>query len=363
MNSVNRPFNFCAGPCTLPLEVLEEAKAELTDYRGSGMSIVEQSHRGKDYSDVHYCATEAFRELLDVPDDFAILFLQGGATLQFSMVAMNILGESQSAAYVNSGHWAKLAMSDAAVYGDVYEAWSGADSNFTTMPESADEIELRSNARYLHVTSNETIGGVRLPFFPDVGVRLVADMSSDYMSRRIPWELFDITYGGAQKNLGPSGMAVVVVRKSILDDAPRPLPSYLNLRKQLDSDALFNTPPVFSIYITGKVLQWVKRNGGVDKMHENAVTRSSMLYDAIDNSGGFYTNPVPKYCRSDMNVIFRVAGGNLDEEFAAEGEKRGFLNMTGHRSVGGIRVSIYNAMPISAIEQLIDFMGEFRASH
>ena len=363
MNSADRPYNFCAGPCTLPLEVLEEARAEFTDFQGSGMSIVEQSHRGKDFSDVHYAATDTFRELLNVPDEFAILFLQGGATLQFSMVAMNFLGESQSAAYLNSGHWAKLAMRDASVYGDVYEAWSGADSTFTTMPESADELEIKPNTRYLHVTSNETIGGVRLPFLPDVGVPLVADMSSDYLSRRIPWELFDVTYGGAQKNLGPSGMAVVVVRKSILDDAPRPLPSYLNFRKQVDSDALFNTPPVFSIYITGKVLQWVKRNGGVDKMHENAVQRSSMLYEAIDNSDGFYTNPVHRNCRSEMNVIFRVAGGELDEEFAAAGEKRGFLNMAGHRSVGGIRVSIYNAMPISAIEQLIDFMSEFRASH
>lgn len=359
----HRVYNFCPGPCTLPLAVLEETQSELLDYGGTGMSMIEQSHRGATFGDVHAETTQDARDLLAVPDDFAILFLQGGATLQFAMIAMNLLGESDKAAFVNTGHWAKLAYEDGSHYGEHYEAWSAADTNFTTVPESAQEIQIRPHTRYLHVTANETIGGVRMPYWPDVGVPLVSDMSSDYLTREIDWNLFDLAYGGAQKNMGPSGMAMVILRKSILDDVKRSLPSYLSYRNQVKSEAMFNTPPVFSIYVTGKVLKWVKANGGVAQMRETAETRSKVLYDAIDSSDGYYTCPVKGEARSRMNVVFTMPSEDLEKKFLAEAEQEGMVNLAGHRSVGGMRASIYNAMEIAGVKALAEFMDSFRSSN
>ncbi len=359
----NRVYNFCAGPCTLPLEALQEAQAELTNFDDTGMSIIEQSHRSKTYDDVHFGAVQDARDLLNVPDDFALIFMQGGATLQFAMIAMNLLGDSDKAAYVNSGHWAKAAIADAEPYGEAYEAWSGKDQNYTTMPLSADQLTIKPQTRYLHITANETIGGVRLPNWIDAGVPLIGDMSSDYLSREIQWDLFDLAYGGAQKNMGPSGLAMVVIRKSILEQISRHLPSYLDYRNLVSSDALFNTPPVFAIYVTGKVLKWVKANGGVSQMKSNSEKRAALLYDAIDRSGGYYSCPIKGEVRSRMNVVFRLSSEELEDKFVDEAEAEGMANLKGHRSVGGIRASIYNAMDIAGVEKLVDFMQSFQDSN
>ena len=358
----NRVYNFCAGPCTLPLEVLQETQSELIDYKGTGMSIIEHSHRGKDFSDVHSEAVNTARELLKVPEEFSLLFIQGGATLQFAMTAMNLLGPSQKAGFINSGHWAKAAIKDAKVYGDTYLAWDGTADNFTRMPQS-NELQFEQNTRYLHVTTNETIGGVRLFDWPKADVPLIADMSSDYMSRHIPWESMDVAYGGVQKNLGPSGVALVILRKSILDGIVRDLPSYLNYKKLEESNAMFNTPPVFSIYVVGKVLKWYKERGGVDEFEKLSIERSGYLYDAIDSSGGFYHCPVSGESRSRMNVVWRLDNEQLENEFLTQAQSRNFANLKGHRSVGGLRASIYNSMPMEGVQKLAEFMKEFRSAH
>ena len=247
-----RVKNLCAGPCTLPLEVLEEAQAEFVDYQGTGMSLIEMSHRSSEYDAVHHEAMQLSLELYGVPDEFGVMFLQGGATLQFAMAPMNLLCDGKKGAYINSGSWGSAAIRDAAFHGDIYTAWDGAGENYTRMPVSS-EIEIQSNTRYLHVTSNETIGGIRTIEWPQVDVPLVVDMSSDYLSRRVPWEKFDLVYGGAQKNLGPAGMAIVFVRNSVLESTNRNLAHSLRYDVQLDKDSLFHPPPVFVIYMLGKM--------------------------------------------------------------------------------------------------------------
>ncbi|HYY08191.1 MAG TPA: 3-phosphoserine/phosphohydroxythreonine transaminase [Actinomycetota bacterium] len=354
-----RLHNFCAGPCTLPLEVLEEAQAELLDYRGSGMSVIEMSHRSPEYEAIHEDALERFRSAFLVPDDFTILFLQGGATLQFAIVPMNLLRGGTSAGYVRSGTWGKGALKDAGLVGDAYTAWDGEGFSFTRMPAD-DELEIRAGSRYLHVTSNETIEGIRMPSFPTLDVPLVADMSSDYLSRPIPWQRFDLVYGGAQKNLGPAGLAVVIVRTSVLGETRQDLPSYLRLSAHADKDSLLNTPAMFSIWVMGKVLAWIQELGGVEAMAERAARRSGSVYEAIDASEGFYRSPVEVAHRSHMNVVFRTPSGDLDAAFLKEAEQEGLVNLKGHRSVGGIRASIYNAMTDDGVEALVAFMRAFR---
>ncbi len=357
-----RVYNFSPGPCTLPYEVLVETQSELVNYKNSGMSLVESSHRGENYDAVHNEAVNLVRELLEVPDDFAILFIQGGATLQFAMSALNLLAPSEKAGFLMSGHWAKLAMKDARMYGNLYIAWDGTEEGYFRTPR-CDEIQVQANTRYLHVTTNETIGGVRLFEWPDVGVPLVCDMSSDYFSRKIRWDLIDVAYGGAQKNLGPSGVALVIVRKSALDASPRELPTYLDYRVHLKKNSLFNTPPVFPIYVAGKVLKYYKMNGGVEEYKKESITKSSHLYDVIDRSDGFYDCPVQGESRSRMNVVFRVPTDELQTKFLAEAAQEGFVNLKGHRSVGGMRASIYNSMPMEGAIQLAAFMDQFRLSN
>lgn len=354
-----RVHNFCAGPCTLPSTVLEEVQAELLDFRGSGMSVIEMSHRSHEYEAVHEEALALFRENFAVPEDFSILFLQGGATLQFAVVPMNLLREGARAGYVRSGTWGKGALKDAAVWGAAYAAWDGEPISFRRMP-SDDELEIRPGTRYLHITSNETIEGIRMASFPDVDVPLVGDMSSDYVSRPIPWERFDLVYGGAQKNLGPAGLAVVVVRTSLLDEMNPELPSYLRLGAHADKDSLMNTPPMFAIYVMGKVLRWMRDLGGVAAMEERAAQRSGAVYEAIDGSDGFYRSPVEPAHRSHMNIVFRTPSDELDATFLAGADKEGLVNLKGHRSVGGIRASIYNAMTDEGVEALVGFMSAFR---
>jgi phosphoserine aminotransferase len=354
-----RVYNFCAGPCTLPLPVLEEVQSELLDLRGSGMSVVEMSHRSPEYEEVHDEALELFRTCYEVPDDRTILFLQGGATLQFAIVPMNLLEAGQAAGYVRSGTWGRGALSDAAACGDAYAAWDGERFGFTRMPSDG-ELDVRPGSRYVHVTSNETIEGIRMGSFPDLDVPLVADMSSDYLSRPIPWERFELVYGGAQKNLGPAGLAVVVVRTETLERTNRELPSYLRLEAHAEKNSLLNTPPMFSIYVTGKVLRWIREEGGVRAMEERARRRSGAVYAAIDGGDGFFRSPVEPLDRSHMNVVFRTPSDELDATFLKGAAEEGLVNLKGHRSVGGIRASIYNAMPDEGVDALVGYMTTFR---
>ena len=277
----NRKHNFCAGPCTLPVSVLEEMRDEFLDYQGAGLSLIEMSHRAAEYDAVHQEARRLALEVFRAPDDFDVLFVQGGAILQFAMVAMNLLQPDQRAGYVDTGAWAKGAIADARHYGEIYTAWDGAADGYTRTPDDS-EIEVRDGTRYLHVTSNETIGGIRFPNFPVVDVPLVADMSSELMARSIPWERFDLVYGGVQKNLGPAGMAMVFIRKSAVAPASESIARYLRYDVHLAKESLFNTPPMFTIAMVGKVLKWMKAKGGLDVIEREAAEKAAILYRLID---------------------------------------------------------------------------------
>jgi len=353
-----RIFNFSAGPCTLPLPVLEEVQEEFVDYRGTGMSMVEMSHRTAPYEAVHRGATQLARELFGVPDDFVVLFLQGGATMQFGMLAMNLLSNGSRGAYIDTGIWASKAQADGAYHGDVYTAWSGRDISYSRVPTSA-ELTLQDNTRYVHMTSNETIGGVQYHEWPDVDVPLVADMSSDYMSRTIPWERFDLVYGGVQKNLAPAGSSLVFVRRETLERTRRDLAAYFRYDVHADKDSMYNTPPVFPIYVMEKVLRWMRDQGGLSAMQIAAEQRAGLIYRTIDESGGFYTNPIEPASRSNMNVVFRIADNDLEPRFITEATAAGMSGLKGHRSVGGCRASVYNAMPMAGAEALGEFMVHF----
>ena len=362
MTTSTRVHNFCAGPCTLPVSILEEVRDELLDFGGTGMSIVEASHRADAYDAVHMGALADFRELASVPDEFTVLFLQGGASLQFGQVPMNLLAPGETAGYVDTGAWGGKALSEARLVADVYEAWSGADDGFTRMPR-ADEVQVRDAARYVHLASNETIGGIRFSNFPELGLPLVADMSSDFLSRPIDWDRFDLVYGGAQKNLGPAGLAVVVVRTDLLGRSSRDLVSYLDYRTHASADSMANTPPMFPIYVMGKVLTWMKASGGLGEFERRAARRADLVYGAIDNSDGWYRSPVDEASRSHMNIVFRLPDDDLEKRFVAEAATAGMVNLKGHRSVGGIRASVYNAMPIESVETLVGFMVDFRSAN
>jgi len=355
---MTRAHNFSAGPCTLPVEVLTALQAEMVDYQESGMSLIEMSHRGRHFDAVFEEAIALVREQYGVPNEFEILLLQGGATLQFSMVPMNLLGDGARAAYVNSGHWAKGAIADARYYGDVYVAWDGKGHRYARMPVT-EELELLPNTRYLHITSNETIGGVRYFEWPEVEVPLVADMSSDYMTRPVPWSRFDLVYGGVQKNLGPAGLAMVIVRRSALGDTSENIGKYLRYSVQVDKSSMFNTPPVFAIYVLGKVLKWMKKKGGLEGIEQEANRKASLLYSVIDGSNGYYSCPVTPAYRSVMNVVFRLPNEKLEEQFLREASAVNLVNLKGHRTVGGCRASIYNAMPMESVAVLTQFMQDF----
>ena len=358
----NRVHNFAPGPCALPLEVLEEAQAEFVDYHGAGMSLIEMSHRGKDYDEVHHEAMRLALEIFKAPEDFTVLFIQGGATLQFGMVPMNFLTPGLRGAYINSGSWGKGAITDAQHYGEIYTAWDGKDNNYTRMP-SDEEIVIEGNTRYLHITTNETIGGIRFPEWPKVDVPLVGDMSSEFMARAVPWERFDLIYGGVQKNLGPSGVTMVFVRKATLADTNKNIARYLRYDIHADKESLFNTPPVFAIYMVGKVLKWIKAKGGLNVIEKEAAEKSDILYRVIDGSGDYYRSPVDHRCRSHMNVVFRLAREELETKFLTEAPDADLMNLKGHRSVGGCRASIYNAVPKKSVETLAEFMEAFKAGN
>ena len=359
---MRRVHNFSAGPCTLPLEVLEETQGEFLNFADIGMSIIEDSHRGPAYEKIHQNALSSFRRLTDLPDDFTVLFLQGGATLQFAQSAMNLLAENEMAGYVNTGVWGQKSLEDASRVANVYEAWSGKESGFTKTPDS-NELNIQQDTKWLHITSNETIGGIRFEQFPDVDVPMVADMSSDFLSRNIDWEKFDLVYGGAQKNLGPAGLAIVVVRRESLGKHGRNLPTYLDYQFHDKNDSLGNTPPMFPIYVMGKVLDWMEKNGGLVEFERRADIRSGLIYEVIDKSDGWYSSPVATGSRSLMNIIFHLPDETLENRFIEEAAALDLINLKGHRSVGGVRTSLYNAMPVESVEILSSFMKDFLKSN
>lgn len=357
-----RSYNFGAGPCTLPLEVLNEAQSEMVDFQNKGMSIIEMSHRGEIYESIHQEAILLAKELYQSPSDFEVLFIQGGATLQFSMIPMNFLLPDQKAAFLLSGTWAEKAFEDAQVYGQVYKAWDGKPEKYIKMPFNH-EIKIEPQTSYLHITTNETIGGVRMIEWPDVKVPIIADMSSDFFTRPIPWDKFDLVYGGVQKNLGPSGMAVVYIRKSILSKLNKDIGKYLRYDIHEKNASLYNTPPVFSIYMTAKVLKHIKQTGGIKGVGERAQARANLLYQTIDHSNGYYKCPIEVKYRSIMNIVFKLKTESLEKKFLSEATKAGFIGLEGHRSVGGCRASCYNAMPLEWVVALTGFMKNFQQNN
>jgi phosphoserine aminotransferase len=360
---MSRIYNFSAGPSTLPLAALEQAQSELLDYRGTGMSIMEMSHRAPEYAEVHDGAVSLVRELLGVPDDYHVLFLQGGATLQFAMVPLNLLGDGRGCAITLSGSWAKKAYADARLVGPVQVVFDGAPTSFTTLPDPA-ELDVDPSAAYLHVTSNETIGGVQWKTWPETKVPLVADMSSDFLSRALPIERFGLIYAGAQKNLGPAGATVVILRDDLLQSCNDTLGAYLSYKTHVKAKGgLFNTPPSFAVYMCRLSMEWLKARGGVAAAARWAEERYDLLARAISGSGGFYRNPVPEEFRSRMNVVFRLPSEELEKRFIAEALEQGLRELKGHRSVGGCRASLYNAMPLEGAKALADFMDHFAAKH
>jgi len=351
-------YNFSAGPAVLPAAVLEQARDELLDWHGSGMSVMEMSHRSKEYLSIAEQAEADLRELLSIPANYRVLFLQGGATSQFSMVPMNLLRGRQQADYVNTGAWSKKAIAEARRYCDVSVVASSEDSNFTTIP-AFDSWQRNSDAAYLHYTPNETIGGVEFHWVPQSGdVPLVVDMSSTILSRPLDVSRFGVIYAGAQKNIGPAGLTVVIVRDDLLGETLAGTPSMFDYKLHADNGSMLNTPPTFGWYLAGLVFQWLKQQGGLGAMAVINQRKSQRLYDAIAQSG-FYSSPVDADCRSWMNLPFTLADAAQDGEFLAQARTAGLLNLKGHRSVGGMRASIYNAMPEAGVDALIDFMGEF----
>lgn len=357
-----RAFNFNAGPAALPLEVLERAQAEFVDYRNTGMSIMEMSHRGAVYEAVHNEAQERLLSLLGNPAGYKVLFIQGGASTQFAMIPMNFLGQGQTANYVMTGSWSDKALKEAKLIGETHVAASSEESKYMSLPKLAD-IQLSDNAAYLHLTSNETIEGTQFKDFPDTGaVPLICDMSSDILSRPFDLSRFGMVYAGAQKNLGPSGVAVVIVREDLVTDSPKHLPTMLRYNTYLNNNSLYNTPPSFGIYMINEVLKWIEEKGGLAGVQDMNRKKAALIYDAIDNSGGFYRGCVNPDSRSDMNITFRLETEELEKEFVKASEKEGFVGLKGHRSVGGLRASVYNAVPYESCKALVDFMEHFKNS-
>lgn len=356
-----RVHNFGAGPCTLPLDILEEAREEFLDFAGTGMSVIEMSHRSPEYQELHQTALAAARRLASAPDDVEVMVVQGGATLQFAMVALNLLQPEVSGAYAVTGTWASKAMADAAGHGHVYPAWDGAPEGFVRTPTD-EEIVIHPATRYLHVTTNETIGGIRYPEWPRVDVPIVADMSSEYMARPIDWDRVRLVYGGVQKNLGPAGAALVFVHREVMEGVPE-LPNYLSYRWHAETGSLGNTPPMFTVYLMGKVLARLERRGGVTALAEESKRKSDLIYGVIERSEGFYRSPVDAAHRSWTNVVFRLADEDMERRFLEAAQTAGLVGLKGHRSVGGCRASLYAGLPMGSVETLAQFMEDFAAGH
>jgi len=359
---VSTIYNFSAGPAVLPRAVLEQAQAEMLEWSGSGMSVTEMSHRSKEFLSIAEDAERTLNSLLGLSDEYQVLFLQGGATTQFSIIPMNLLVDARGADYICTGQWSKKAIKEGKKIGSIHVAATSEDRNFADVP-SYDSWDLRSDSSYVHITSNETIGGVEFHDYPpNLPSPLVADMSSHILSRPLDVSQFGLIYAGAQKNIGPAGLTIVIIRKDLLARVSSDLPSMFSYAVQADNQSMFNTPPTYAIYVAGLVFKWLEEQGGLSSIEQKNIKKSNMIYDQIDLTG-FYRSPVPKNCRSRMNIPFRIRDETLEDLFLKDAKDCGLLQLKGHRSVGGIRASIYNAMPIEGVETLLDFMQHFEKKY
>jgi len=359
---MTRKYNFSAGPAMLPQEVLEQAQAEMLDWNGSGMSVMEMSHRGKEYMSIAAEAEADLREIMAIPDNYKVLFLQGGASSQFAAIPLNLLRGNDSADYVNTGAWSKKAIAEANRYCSVNVVSSSEDNNFSSI-SPFESWDINPDAAYLHYTPNETIGGLEFPWIPEVGdTPVIADMSSTILSRPLDVSKFGMIYAGAQKNIGPAGLTIVIIREDLIGDAMDICPAMMNYETHTKADSMYNTPATYAWYFAGLVFKWIKKQGGLEGMGEINKRKADKLYAAIDNSD-FYKNPVEKEFRSWMNIPFTLANSDLDGEFLEQAAARDLVTLKGHRSVGGMRASIYNAMPEAGIDALIEMMKDFEKQY
>jgi len=360
--TVARAFNFSAGPAVLPESVLTQAAEEMLDWHGSGMSVMEMSHRGEEFTFIREQAEADLRQLLAVPMNYRVLFMQGGAIAQNAIVPMNLLRGRNVADYVNTGEWSKKSIREAKKYCTVNIVASGEDRGYTYIP-AADAWKLSGDAAYVHICTNETIGGLEYHWTPETGnVPLVADMSSHLLSRPVDVNRFGLIYAGAQKNVGPAGLTIVIVREDLIGHALPITPSAFDYKLQADSDSMLNTPPTYAIYVAGRVFKWLQQQGGLAQIEKKNIAKAKLLYDYLDQSR-FFISPVAKQDRSRMNVPFKLARESLDEDFLAGARERNMVQLKGHRSVGGMRASLYNAMPEQAVRTLVEYMREFEAKH
>lgn len=360
-----RAFNFNAGPSAIPLSVLEKAQKELINFNETGMSVMELSHRSKEYEEVHNKAIERLRKLYDIPEDYDVLFLQGGASTQFATIPMNFLTESTEASYIMTGSWSEKAIKEAELFGTAKELASSESTKYHTIPE-IEVDDINESDAYIHLTSNNTIYGTQFKQFPDTkNVPLIADMSSDIMSKPIDVKKFDFIYAGTQKNLGPSGITLVIIKKDLLAkaNANANIPTMFQYKTHSDKNSLYNTPPTFGIYMLGEVLKWIEDQGGLTAMNKHNEKKANVIYNVIDESNGFYVGHAEKNSRSLMNITFRLQDETLEEKFLQEAKAAGFVGLNGHRSVGGCRASAYNAVPYEACETLSKLMIDFQERH
>ena len=359
---MNRVFNFSAGPSMLPLEILQQAAAEMTDYHGCGMSVMEMSHRSQEFKEIIETAESDLRDLMNIPENYEVLFLQGGGTLQFSMVPLNLLRDTKKADYIVTGQWAKKAAKEAEKFGDIRIAATSEPDVYTYIPKLERE-DFRPDADYVYITTNNTIYGSRYNYIPDTGdIILAADQSSNFLSQVYDVKDFGLIFAGAQKNVGPAGVTIVIVRDDLIGHCPADAPVYLDYKIHADKGSMYNTPPCYSIYMAGLMFQWIKKQGGVPAIQKHNEEQAARLYDFIDNSS-LYRCPVAEEDRSLMNVVFVTGDADLDKRFVAEAKTQGLVNLGGHRTVGGMRASIYNAMPDEGIDKLIGFMKKFETDN
>ena len=357
-----RAYNFCAGPAALPTAVLEKAQQEMLDWHGKGLSIMEMSHRSKDYVAVAEKAEADLRQLMNIPQNYKVLFLQGGASLQFSAIPLNLLGKNNKADYIHTGIWSEKALKEAQRYGDINVIEAGTQINGKIAISDQSSWNLSADAAYVHYADNETIGGLQFAGIPEVNAPLVSDLSSSILSAPIDVSKFGLIYAGAQKNIGPAGLTLVIVREDLLDQAKPEIPTLLQYSTQAKNDSMLNTPSTYAWYLSGLVFEWLLEQGGLDAIHKINLEKAQLLYGYIDSSD-FYANPIAEANRSIMNVPFTLANADLDKLFLKEAEEQHLLNLAGHRSVGGMRASIYNAVPLAGVQAFVNFMDDFAQRH
>ena len=357
----NRVYNFSPGPATLPVDVLEQASKDIVNFQGTGMGLIELSHRSREFMAVADNTENLLRELMEIPDNYKVLFLQGGASSQFFMIPMNLLGKGKKATYLNTGTWSKKAIKEAKLFGDIDVPFSSEEQTFNRVPVQ-DEYSVDPNSEYLYFVSNNTIYGTQFPVLPDTDKILISDMSSDILSRKIDVSKFGLIFAGAQKNMGPAGVTVVIIKEDLLEKTPDNTPTILCYKTHADKGSMFNTPPCFAIYAVGEVLKWLKKQGGVSAMEKRNIEKANLLYDCIDSTD-YYRGHAEKESRSLMNIAFNLPNADLETKFIAEATKVGLNGLKGHRSIGGCRASIYNAFPKEGVVKLVAFMKAFEADN